>query len=238
MPIRNTIKSINSRIDSYLAPQAPGRMQTYRDILFNQEFSRALHFGSGRDKRGLGTKLEEKGEVIAIDPDQSGIDENTVQDKVLGDGQRLPFDANSFDLVFSEYVFEHLPDPHAALSEIDRVLRSGGTFLVLVPNPNHYYARIADLTPFWFHELWFRLQGVEDHKKDKFPTQYVWGTYSDVTEVGYDWSLDEFHSFPGPTSYTKILPIHFLFTILDRLAANNPECNVCYICMYVKSNAV
>lgn len=236
MPIRNTIKKINSRIDSYLAPQAPDRMQTYRDLLFDQEFSRALHFGSGRDKRGLGTELEEYGEVVAIDPDRSGIDENTVQDKVLGDGQRLPFDANSFDLVFSEYVFEHLPDPHAALSEIDRVLQPGGSVIILVPNPNHYYARIADLTPFWFHELWFRLQGVEDHEKDRFPTQYAWGTYSDVTEIGYSWSLDQFHSFPGPTSYSKILPIHVLFTLFDRLVANNPRYHVCYICMFSKPN--
>lgn len=214
-------------------------MRVYRGILSNIQFSRALHLGSGRDRVGLGNWLESHDQqVIALDPDQGGIHRNDQDCKLIGDGQRLPFANNTFDLVFSEYVFEHLSHPRLALVEVDRVLRPGGSFVVLVPNPRHYYARIADLTPFWMHLLWFRLQGVESADKDRFPTQYEWGTYSDLHNVEFDWTLEEIHTFPGPTGYTRILPIHVFFVIYDRAVSISPDFHVCYIVHYRKTASV
>lgn len=42
-------------------------------------------------------------------------------DCVFGDATRLPFPADSFDLVLAIEVFEHLPAPGAALAELSRV---------------------------------------------------------------------------------------------------------------------
>ncbi|MGL4883256.1 MAG: class I SAM-dependent methyltransferase, partial [Waterburya sp.] len=42
------------------------------------------------------------------------------------DGQNLTFEDNSFDLVISLNVLEHIPNPAKYLQECDRVLRSGG----------------------------------------------------------------------------------------------------------------
>ncbi|MFC7231577.1 methyltransferase domain-containing protein [Saliphagus sp. GCM10025308] len=149
----------NSRVDEILAPPAENPRDIYKEWVDSIDFERALHFGSGRDRHELGQQLERKGKVVALDPDTNGLKQNKTMTKITGDGQRLPFADEKFDLVFSEYVFEHLPYPSAALAEIDRVLRPGGSFVVLIPNPSHYYARIADLTPFWFHQLWFKFQG-------------------------------------------------------------------------------
>ena len=52
---------------------------------------------------------------------------------VQADATRLPFAARSFDLVCALDVLEHLDDDRAALTEIRRVLRPGGTFLFSVP---------------------------------------------------------------------------------------------------------
>ena len=43
----------------------------------------------------------------------------------------LPFDSSSFDHVFVCFVLEHLIDPNAALLEIKRVLKRGGTLTVI-----------------------------------------------------------------------------------------------------------
>ena len=45
-----------------------------------------------------------------------------------GDGRRLPFSAEAFDVVFLVAVLGEGPDPSACLSSIHRVLRQGGLF--------------------------------------------------------------------------------------------------------------
>lgn len=50
-----------------------------------------------------------------------------------GAAESLPYDDNSFDLVTSLDVLEHLDDDRAALAEIRRVLRPAGSALLFVP---------------------------------------------------------------------------------------------------------
>ena len=51
-----------------------------------------------------------------------------------GSVYKLPFENNSFDLIFCSEVLEHLDDYHLALNEIHRVLKPGGQFLPSVPS--------------------------------------------------------------------------------------------------------
>lgn len=53
---------------------------------------------------------------------------------VLYDGRRLPLAAHSMDCAVSFEVLEHVEDERAALDEIRRVLRPGGSLLLSVPN--------------------------------------------------------------------------------------------------------
>ncbi|MBU4376145.1 MAG: class I SAM-dependent methyltransferase [Candidatus Omnitrophica bacterium] len=46
------------------------------------------------------------------------------------DVQRLPFPNQSFDGIYSWATLEHVPDPHKAFIEIDRVLKEGGYALI------------------------------------------------------------------------------------------------------------
>lgn len=50
------------------------------------------------------------------------------------EGERIPFEDASFDVVLSNQVFEHVPNLDAALSEISRVLKPGGVALNLFPD--------------------------------------------------------------------------------------------------------
>ncbi len=49
----------------------------------------------------------------------------------------LPFEDNSFDVVISFQVIEHMPDVQAYLRLLKRVLRPGGTLLITTPNRAH-----------------------------------------------------------------------------------------------------
>ncbi len=48
----------------------------------------------------------------------------------------FPFEPNSFDVVISNDVLEHLTNPGNALKNIYRVLKKGGIFYINCPNPN------------------------------------------------------------------------------------------------------
>ncbi|MGE3317392.1 MAG: class I SAM-dependent methyltransferase, partial [Planctomycetaceae bacterium] len=50
---------------------------------------------------------------------------------VTGDLMHLPFADDTFDCATCGYVIEHLPDPRPGLKEIERVLRPGGSVLIL-----------------------------------------------------------------------------------------------------------
>ena len=52
---------------------------------------------------------------------------------VQGDALALPFPDGTFDRVIASEVLEHIPDDTAAMRELARVLRPGGTMAVTVP---------------------------------------------------------------------------------------------------------
>jgi SAM-dependent methyltransferase len=51
-----------------------------------------------------------------------------------GDATHLPFDDDSFDVVITSEVLEHVQDDVAAISEMARVLKPGGAFAATVPS--------------------------------------------------------------------------------------------------------
>ena len=57
----------------------------------------------------------------------------------------LPFADGSFDRAFAIEVIEHVPNPFGALTELNRVLKSGGVLTLSVPNPYHVKELIWNL---------------------------------------------------------------------------------------------
>lgn len=59
-----------------------------------------------------------------------------IGDTRFEDIQTLSFDDNSFDLVLTQEVFEHIKDPELAFKEIYRVLKPGGIHVFTIPFEN------------------------------------------------------------------------------------------------------
>jgi SAM-dependent methyltransferase len=76
-----------------------------------------------KDVAAMAAALDQAGEIPA--PGGSAT--------TCGDATRLPFPDGSFDRVIAAEVLEHIPGDEAAIGELARVLRPGGTMAVSVP---------------------------------------------------------------------------------------------------------
>lgn len=116
---------------------------------------RVLDFGGGRRAEYL-PLLKGADEVLSVN-----IDREFDPTHVVAPGDPLPFDDASFDGVVTFNTLEHVYDDRAALAELTRVLRPGGTLRVIVPfiypvhgHPDDYNRH----TPSWWGET-LRRQG-------------------------------------------------------------------------------
>ena len=116
-------------------------------------------------------------DVIPIDLDDLGSEDERAAGALLADGGRLPFPAASFDGVFCSNMLEHTPRPEAVLVEIERVVRPGGWGWVSWTNwyspwgghaitPLHYLGPRAGLA------VWRRLFG--EPKGRNLPFGSLW----------------------------------------------------------------
>jgi ubiquinone/menaquinone biosynthesis C-methylase UbiE len=97
--------------------------------------------GPGIDTVALARIVGPGGQVFGIDHDPHMIaeaDQRAGKEGVSAwvrhqeaDAASLPFDTATFDACRSERLFQHLPDPAAALREMARVTRPGGSIVVL-----------------------------------------------------------------------------------------------------------
>jgi ubiquinone/menaquinone biosynthesis C-methylase UbiE len=82
---------------------------------------------------------------------------------VATEAEELPFDDESFDLVFGHAVLHHIPDLDRAFAEFRRVLRPGGA-IAFAGEPSRYGDRLAALpkrTGMLVAPAWRRLVGAQ-----------------------------------------------------------------------------
>ncbi len=129
-----------------------------------------LDFGAGRGNvqqmnfRGLAKQ------IIGADIDSIVRSNPNLDSSVLIESDRIELPSNYFDIIYSDNVLEHLPNPEKSFNEIQRLLKPGGVFIAKTPNRFHYMPLVATLTPTWFHRWYNKLRGRET--SDTFPTLY------------------------------------------------------------------
>ena len=77
-------------------------------------------------------------QTLSENAERLGLDVRTQ----VANAERLPFDAERFDLVFGHAVLHHIPDLARAFAEFRRVLRPGGTVL-FAGEPSRYGDQLA-----------------------------------------------------------------------------------------------
>jgi len=99
--------------------------------------------------------LPEEYIVTGIDISQKQLERNTnLSEKILGDIQTYPFEPNSFDMVISWYVLEHLKYPKKAIQNFKNAIKPNGLIVLAIPNIWSVKGIITKLTPTFVH-VWF-----------------------------------------------------------------------------------
>lgn len=115
---------IAARYDMLNSILSLGQDQKWRNTVVSRLPSGALlDVGAGT---GAANEIFGDREVVALDPSLEMLALNDAGHRVVSVGEQLPFDDDTFDAVFSAYVFRNLTSVDATMAEIARVLRPGG----------------------------------------------------------------------------------------------------------------
>jgi SAM-dependent methyltransferase len=122
--------------------------------------------------------------VIGLDVDRAVLDNPSVdRAEIVEEGQPLPLDDSSVDMVVSDWTFEHVNDSEWAALELDRVLRHGGWICARTPNRWGYVGIGARLVPNRHHVALLRRFQPQKAAHDTFPTSYTMNSHSDLRRL-------------------------------------------------------
>lgn len=135
----------------------------------------ALDAGCSRGEQDLPSILR-AGHTVGCDLDMAGLRANTLErDRVAAALEALPFPAESFNVIASKWVVEHLSEPVTAFKEWWRVLRPGGVAAILTPNAGSLFGLVSRAVPPGIKQ-WLKERLFGGLKEDTFPTAYAANT--------------------------------------------------------------
>jgi SAM-dependent methyltransferase len=106
------------------------------------------------------------------------LDKPTERLVLIEEPYRIPFPDNTFDVIVSDEVFEHVQDYAVVLPELRRVLKPSGVSLHVFParwvflEPHALVPLATVVQPYWWIAIWARL-GIRNRFQQRKPWQQV-----------------------------------------------------------------
>jgi len=133
--------------------------RVYLKRFFKKKYRLGLDIGAGKGSM-TGFLLRYTDKVVCLDKEKEEIaflkkrfkDNQKSLSFVASDARRLPFKKESFDLIFSNCVLEHIKDDKEVLAEINRCLKPGGELIMALPNRQiraGFFKSLVYNQPFW-----------------------------------------------------------------------------------------
>jgi SAM-dependent methyltransferase len=165
-----------------------GTIQFYQRVnaLLRPEM-RVLDFGAGRGTRfinddciyrkSLANLRGRCRELVGVDVINEVLDNDYIDKGVIiKPDVDLPFESRSFDLILSDYVFEHISNPAHVSEELYRILRPGGWICVRTPNRWSLISLGARLIPSSLQSSILKRLQPTRCEVDVFPTRFLLNT--------------------------------------------------------------
>lgn len=186
---------------------------------------RVLNLGAGPATGTRQRSLKgEVAEVVGADVDPVVLSNVELDRAVLIENGYTPLPSNYFDLIYSDFVLEHIEFPEQFMSEVARMLKPGGSFMFRTPNIFHYVAIISRFTPHSFHEKVANpARGLNDDTHAPWPTFYRMNSRSRLKKlaVGAGFDQVELRMIECEPSYLTFHVIPFLIGMAYERLVNS-----------------
>ncbi len=110
-----------------------------------------------------------------------GIDIDGNAPDALADAHFLPFADNTFDLIMSSAVFEHLKNPFLAMKELHRVAKPGAKIVLCIAYNEPFHISYFHHSPLAVHELMVSM-GITPHQ---FILSWEWNSFNSNLHMGF-----------------------------------------------------
>jgi len=190
-----------------------------------------LDFGAGRGaaltesecayKKKLMTLKGKVAKVIACDVDEAVLHNPGADEAVVIQPEApLPFADETFDLIVSDFVFEHIAKPALVSTELHRILKPGGWICARTPNR---YCLVSLLTRLIHNSRHSRLlRWVQPERKsiDVFPTVFK---LNSKRAIAHWFGLDAFDNYTyryeaEPSYFFNRRAVFALMLLINRLS--------------------
>ena len=189
----------------------------------------ALDYGCGRAawtedpvpfRRELRRLQGKVARVVGADIDPAVMENPTVDERVVFEPNApLPFADASFDLVVSDYVFEHVEDAAQVAAELDRIVRPGGYICARTPYKHSLLSMATRVIHNGAHTSVLKYAQPGRQARDVFPTAYRLNTRRDIEKVFPPdrWDATVYKYASEPTYHFGRRWIYDAMVALDRV---------------------
>ena len=181
-------------------------------------YRKALRLLKGKVKRVVGC------DISGAVHENRAVDE-TVQTQP---GEPLPFKDGEFDLMVSDYTFEHIADPVSVAGEFHRILKPGGWICARTPNKYCYVSIITRLVKNSLHSRILKYAQPERKDEDVFPTTFKLNTRRSVAKY---FTSDKFENYSymyeaEPVYHFNNRFVYWMFYMANRLTPRVMKTNL------------
>lgn len=174
---------------------------------------RVLDFGAGRAawldddtcdyRRKLRNIRGRVARLVGCDIDEAVNRNEAVDERLqIRTGEKLPFEDESFDLILSDYTFEHIANPGEVSAEFRRILKAGGWICARTPNKYSYISFLTRMIRNRSHANVLKSAQPERKEIDVFPTTFLLNSRRDIDKYFPTESFDNFtYSYEAEPAY-------------------------------------
>ncbi len=190
-----------------------------KKISYNLNIDKVLDFGCGSKPYQSCFNYKE---YIGVDIQNSGHDHKNENIDVFYDGNKIPFNDEYFDFVFSSEVFEHIFNLDKIIKELNRVLKKDGKMLITLPfvwNEHEEPYDYARYTSFAIKEM-LNKNGFEIIKSYK-SSNFIETIFQKISVYLYQILFPKISFLRHFLILTIIAPINLLGIILGKILPDN-----------------